>query len=306
MITEVCPVFGEFCRTTCASLQISSHEQIIPKETLMSQNIENSSRSRLIPIRQFIDHLKDAEQVLKGCKTHPGDATLVCISSDQACDLEVILVRLDRKQKDWISYDLLAEAEAEIATRQSALARLRPVVSKAKDGTLSAEELLTAFKAEHDPKVARERFLAMKGDRTTLRDEHNVLVPSSFKPLPKTYAAKSSYVLNVLVTSIDKTSADARLIVIDLDLTDAIFSSADSGVTGINTRVPDADDLRCLNLCMAYDVSVTVELAISVIISVAGIGYIATLIRIVNPTETLRILKQSIAVRLEAPLELQY
>jgi hypothetical protein len=295
MLIEFCPRHGDFCRTTFASLHISPEKHIIPKETLMSQPIQLDSRASLVPLGHFIDHLREAEGALKNCKTHPGDATLVCVSAEQARELEVVLVRTDRKQKDWVSQDMLSEAESERANTKSALARLRPVASKARDGVLSAEELLAAFKAESDPKVARQRFLAMQAERTVIRDEQDVLVLPHAKTLPKKYAAKSSYVLSVLVTGIEKTTADALLILVDKNLSAALFSSTDSGFRGVSTRVLDAEDLRCLNFCMAYDIAISVELAISVNIGGAGIGYSATLIRISNRTETMASVKKAMS-----------
>jgi hypothetical protein len=294
MFVEACRVHGNFCRSAYASLQIPQGTKITYLEKLMSENLKFDTRTSLVPIEKFIDHLHDAMRVLKNCKTHPGDATLIAVSAEQVRDLEVVLVRIDRKQKDWISPGLQKETETEIAERQFAIARLAPIVSKAKDGELCAEELLAALNAENDPRVAKDRFLVMRGDRTTVRDDRQILVPPSSKNLPNKYAAKSSYVVKVQVTSIDKTSADARLILADKGSNAAMFSSADFGIRGITTRVPDPDYLRCLNLCMTYDIPLSVELAISVSIGGTGLGYSATLIRIANQSETMQVLKKAI------------
>ena len=69
--------------------------------------------------------------------------------------------------------------------------------------------------------------------------------------------------------------------------------TADVGFRKVITHIADSGDLRCLNLCMAYGISVPVELAISVNIGGAGLGYTATLIRLVNRGDTMNALKKT-------------
>jgi hypothetical protein len=96
-----------------------------------------------------------------------------------------------------------------------------------------------------------------------------------------------------MVTSVDVTSADAHLTLIDKSLPSPLFTNADVGFRKVITHIADSGDLRCLNLCMAYGMSVPVELAISVNIGGAGLGYTATLIRLVNRADTMNALKKT-------------
>ena len=261
----------------------------------MIAHIPHDSRARLIPLSHVLDHLQEAERTLKNCHTHPGDATLVCISAEQVRDLEVVLVRTDRKQKNLIASNMLAEAESERAATQSALARLRPVVSKAREGELSAEELVAAFKAEFDPQVARRRFLATQAESTTIRDENEVLTSPDPKTLPKEYAAEHTYVLSVLVTQMTKADSTAHLLLMDKYLSGELFTDRDFGLRSVSTIVTEPKDQRCLNLCMAYDIAVTVELAISVKVSMSGLEYKASLRKVTNMADAMLAVKRAMA-----------
>lgn len=293
MLAEFCPSHGAFCRTTYADLRISPEKLFTTTEILMTQSIDLATHASLISLQHSIDLLRHAMRTLEGYKTHPGDATLIGVPADQIRSLEIVLARTETKQKNFIDGDVVAAAEAETAARRSALARLKPIINKAKTDVLSAEELLTALNDEPDPKVARGRFLSFSGDSLTVRDEQEILKLADARPLPKKYAAANSYTLTVIVTSVDVTSADAHFTLIDKFLPSPLFTNADVGFRKVITHIADSGDLRCLNLCMAYGVSVPVELAISVNIGGAGLGYTATLIRLVNRADTMNSLKKT-------------
>ena len=293
MLAEFCPSHGAFCRTTYADLHISPEKLFTTTEILMTQSIDLATHASLISLQHSIDLLRNAMRALEGYKTHPGDATLIGVPADQIRSLEIVLARTETKQKNFIDGDIVAAAEAETAARRSALARLKPIINKAKTDVLSAEELLTALNDEPDPKVARGRFLSLSGDSLTVRDEQEILKLADARPLPKKYAAANSYTLTVIVTSVDVTSADAHFTLIDKFLPSPLFTKDDVGFRKVITHIADSGDLRCLNLCMAYGVSVPVELAISVNIGGAGLGYTATLIRLVNRADTMNSLKKT-------------
>ena len=293
MQAEFCPSNGAFCITTYADMHLPREAFFIPKEILMTQSIELSTRASLISLQHLIDLLLNAMRIIEGCKTHPGGATLIGLRADQVQSLEIVLARTETRQKSLLDGNIVASAEAETAARRGALARLKPIVSKAKNAALSAEELLTVLNAEQDPKVARARFLSQRGGPVTVRDEHEILASPDFRPLPKKYSAEHSYTLTVMVTSVDMTTADASFILVDKLLPIPLFTDADVGIRKIITYIADSGDLRCLNLCMAYGVSVPVELAISVNIGGAGLGYTATLIRLANRSSTINALKET-------------
>ncbi len=293
MIIEVCPVHGDFCRTTFASLHISQKKQILPKETLMIEHIPHDSHARMVPLKHVMDQLHEAAQSLKNCSTHPGGATLLCIPVEQLRDLEFVLVRTDQKQKDWVAGDMLSAVESEMTDTRSAMTRLRPVVSKARDGELFAQDLLAALKAESDPRVARQRFLVTRAESTTIRDEQEVLASPHHRKLPKKYPAMQPYVLSVMVAAMAKTTANAHLLLIGEDLSGELFSMRDSGFRSVSTQVPGLEDLRCLNFYMAYDIAVSVELAISVGVGGAGLEYGVTLMRLNHRRDTMLAVKKA-------------
>lgn len=249
----------------------------------MTESVSASTTQKLLPISYCIDLLKRAEHNLKLLKTHPADATLIGLSAEQVGGLEVVMARVDRKQKDWIEHDLLAAAEAEASATRSALARLHPIILKARNDALSAEELLTTLNAEPNQKIARERFLSQRTEALTLRDEKEILAPACTSVLPKSYRAADAYQLMVRVTSIDITSSAICFVLVDDVLPQGLFTAADSGFRAVSAQSNDTADLRRLSLCMAYGVEVLLELSLSVNIGGAGLAYSAAIIRMVEP-----------------------
>ena len=180
----------------------------------------------------------------------------------------------------------MAAAEAEVFATRSTLARLHPITVKARKGSLSAEELLTALNAEPNPKIARERFLSQRAESLTLRDEKEILAPSSSSALPKSYRATDSYQLGVRVASIDVTSYAIYFLLVDGTVPQGFFTVADSGVRTVAAHSNHTADLMLLNLCMAFGVEVVLKLALSVNISGAGLTYTAAIIRVIQPAVT--------------------
>lgn len=263
----------------------------------MTQIVMDASRLTLVPLAHVIEHLREAARVLEGCKTHPGETTLIGLAADQVKSLELVLARTNRKQRDFIEGDLVAAAEAEAFASQSELARLKPFVTQAKCGDLSAEALMTVLNAGADPRVARERFLSLEGKPVTVRDAQQIFLSPNAQPLPKQYAAQNSYTLNVQVENTDMPSFEARLLLVDKFLPSPLFSRTDAGNRCVTVRVPDAEDLLCIGLCMLLGVPVSVELAVTVGIGHAGLAYSGTLIRLTDPKATNALLTQTMAAR---------
>lgn len=268
----------------------------------MTQTVMDTSHSTLVPLSRVIEHLREAERVLAGCKTHPGETTLIGLPADQVQSLELVLARTNRKQRDLVEGDLVVAAEAETLASRSELARLKPLVGKAKSGNLSAEELMAVLNAGADPRVTRERFLSLEGKPVTVRDEQQVLLSPNAQPLPKQYAAQQSYTLNVRVENTDMPSFEARLLLVDKFLPSALFSQTDSGNRCVTTRVPDTENLLCIGLCMLLGVHVSVELAMTIGIGHAGLSYSATLIRLTDAKATNALLTQAMKARAQTLL----
>lgn len=262
----------------------------------MTETIELCTPAKLIPVQHFLERLRIGIRALEDYKTHPGQFTLIGIPAEQVQSFEIVLARTESKQKSLIEDDLVAAAKAETSARSSSIARLKPVVGKAKEGGLSAEELLEALNAEPDPRVARAHFMSMKGDGITVRDETEILTSSASSALPKKYSAAKSYVLEARVTSVDVESDKTHLMLTGKVLPVPLFAKSEGIVRKIITQVTDRADLRLLNLCMAYQVTVLVELAITVDLGNSGLAYTATLIRLPKPAETLEALKRAIAI----------
>ncbi len=282
MQSEICPSFGLICRTTFADLHIPHEKIVVPLDIYMTKTLSISNPPKLVPIAMCIELLKRAEQSLKLLKTHPSDATLIGIPAVQFEGLEVSMARTERKQKDLIEDDLIAQAEAEADATRSALLRLSPVVNKARNNDLSAEELLTALHAEPDQKIARERFLSQRAEPLTLRDETEVLARASSSPLPKSYRAGSAYQLKGRVTSADFTSFAVCFVLLDGALPDSLFTAKDSGQRTVLVQSNDFEDLKLMSLCMTYSVDVVLELALLVNIGGAGLAYSGTAIRVMD------------------------
>lgn len=283
MQSEICPSHGLICRTTFAHLHVTTTKLITPLETLMSTTLSISKEQTIVPISECMELLKEAEQRLKRLKTHPVDATLIGLSATQVKDLLVVMARIERKQKDWIEKDIAAEAELEALATQSAMARLLPTALKARLNELSAEELMFAFNAEPDRRIARERFLSQGSDRLTLRDDNEILAQRLNAPLPKSYRSKNMYDLKGRITSTDFQLFSISFVLLDDVLPENLFTSADTGHRTVSVQANDIDDLRLMSLCMTYGIDIVLRLALSVNIAGAGFIYSGTSIKVIDP-----------------------
>lgn len=294
MQIEHCPVFGLFCVTTRTKFNVDSENHFIAKEILMIESVTFPKDAKLIPIRGFIQTLNQLEHKLKQCKTHPTDAMAIGIPVEMISTIEVVMARVDRKQRDWVEADISTSAETEVLATRAAMARLRPIADLARKNQLSAEELIQSLAAEPDQVKARNQFLAQEGIGVTVHDENEVLVFPHTGLLPKKYAASKIYSLKVIVTSLDVTTSTIRLVIVETPPSNPFFNVSDIGVRAIITRAADEGDLRRLNLCMAYQVKTDVELAMSVNIASNGLTYSAAFIRFTDPIGASRSIREAI------------
>jgi hypothetical protein len=283
------------CVSTFAKLHVPRSKHIISKEILMIHPVSTISESSVIPASIFFDQLNDGIKQLKRLNSHPGDATMIGFLPDQIANLDLVMVRIDRKQKDWIDQNLVDITATETATTSAALLRMGPSVAKARKNLLSAEELLQTLNAETDLKVARERFLTQAGQHVSMRDNRHILALPNSTPLPKKYASKQAYTLTVAVESTDRTASTVRFLLVDEALPDQMFSENDPGVRTMITCADDIADIKLLGLCMANHVNVQVEVAIYINISGSGFSYTANLIRILDPALAMAAVKQAMA-----------
>lgn len=283
---------NNMCVSTTATVHIHQSKHINSKETLMSHPFVIAKESGVIPASVFFDQAKDAVKQLQLLNTHPGDATLIGFLPDQVAALELVMVRTDRKQKDWTEIELPAITEMEAAVTHAALDRMRPAIKKARKNSLSAEELMQALTGEPDMKIARERFLTQSGQSVSIRDNENVLALPNAAALPKRYLAKEPYTFTVAVESTDRVASSVRLLLVDKLPPEELFLEHDVGVRTIITSVKDSSDIKLLALCMANQVSVHVKVALSITIGGSGLSYTANLISILNPALALATVKQ--------------
>ena len=261
----------------------------------MTHPVATISESSVIPASTFLEQLNNGIKQLKRLNSHPGDATMIGFLPDQIANLDLVMVRIDRKQKDWIDQNLVDVTATETATTSAALLRMGPAVAKARKNLLSAEDLLQTLNAETDLKVARERFLTQAGQPVSVRDNKNILALPNSTPLPKKYAARQAYTLTVAVESTDRTASTVRFLLVDKALPGQMFSENDPGVRTIVTCADDTADIKLLGLCMANHVNVQVEVALCINISGSGLSYTANLIRILDPALALASVKRAMA-----------
>lgn len=297
MQSEICPTLGPICRTTFADLHISPKKFVSPIEIYMTETVSVNTPQKILPVADFIELLKKAARSLKSLNTHTGDATLIGLPSAQVEDLEVVMARVERKQKDWIDKDLVVEAESEAFETRAAMARLLPIVTKARNGELSAEELLAALNSEPNPRVARERFLAQRGEAITLRDENEILASASFSALPKSYRSAKSRQLKGRVTIVDTPASSICFLLVDDFPADDLFHPTDTGYRTILLQSNDADSLSLLGLCAACSIEVVLELATSVNISGAGLAYSGTIVRVMDQDVVSAAIKEALQNR---------
>ena len=286
MRSEPSPLNGLNCRSTYADLHISTHTYLKIKEILMTKEIDIPLNEAFIAVEKYLELVRADAKVLKGLSTHPSDAVVIGVLVDPSHPVVLAAARTEKKQRDLTDTDLIADTEAETAATRAALARLRPLVEKAKTERVSAEEVVSILQAEPDARVACSQLLAMKAGSSTIRDEREILISPDTRPLPRKFPAAKAYVLGVKVTALDENPRSARLTLIDPTLPTALFLKEDVGVRTISTTVTDPDDFLLLNLCMAFKVPLVLELAIELDIGGSGRTYTASMIRVKDPKAT--------------------
>ena len=92
-----------------------------------------------------------------------------------------------------------------------------------------------------------------------------------------------------------KADSTAHSPLMDKYLSGDLLTDREFGLRSVSTVVTEPKDQRCLNLCMAYDIAVTVELAISVKVSMSGLEYKASLRKVTNQAGAMLAVKKAMA-----------
>lgn len=277
---------GVICRSTFVDVRVPQNAYSTLIEVLMTSEVEISGDRHFVSLEKGFELMRTSSKTLLGLNTHPSDAVVVGFMLDPAHPIVLAAARTERKQRDLTERGLTVEAEAEAALTRAALARLRPLAEKARTVGVSAEEMVEVMKAERDPKVARERYLALAAGSSTVRDEQETLINPELRPLPRRFAASKPYVLNVRVTALDESPPTAKLALTDESLPDSLFWANDAGARSITTRISDPADFMLLSLCMAFKVTLQTELAIELDLAASGRTYTASMIRLADSSAT--------------------
>ena len=280
MRAELCPIHGEFVISLRSRICIDPAIQVSIKEILVFEPIFLPPEARLIPFKAAISALSAAADKLRRGRVHPKDATLVGFPVDVIANLELVLARTNRPQRDLIEdVNIEMSTKSETQVSRAALARLEPIAQRARRNELSAEDLLEALRSENDFNTARDQYLMLDAPRVAIFDDDGPVIERHAVALPRDYKSRFVHTIAAEVQSIDAASMTARLTVIEADSSDQLFTEDELGRRLMPVRVPDEADFLRLSLCLAFKLAPQLELSVTVSLSGSGIAYSATLVR---------------------------
>lgn len=284
MKVEHCPALGDYCITAHSRPHFDSEKNLYPKEFLMSQPVPTGATVAIYSLDAHIQSLQESGRALRRLSGHPSANTLIGIRSDAIQNLEVVIVRLEKKQRDCFdpTLDTTARLEAELALET--LERMKPLATIARNNELSAEALIEAIFREPDPSVARQQFLAQGKNLAAVYDEDRVLLTPSTHELPKRYNATQKYTFKVKVSQFNPDSGTATFVLINAVGEQPFFREHEHD-HHFKVNIPDHRDRMLVGLCASFGISAEINVALSVDIGKKGFQFAGTVISFFNETD---------------------
>jgi hypothetical protein len=284
MKVEHCPALGDYCITAHSRPHFDSDKNLYPKELLMSQPVPTGATAAIYSLDAHIQSLQESGRALRRLSGHPAANRLIGIRSDAIQNLEVVSVRLEKKQRDCLdpTLDATAKNEAELALQT--LDRMMPLAAIARRNELTAEALVDAISQEPDPALARQQFIAQGKNFAAVYDDDRVLLAPTPHELPKRYNATKTYTFRVKVSQLNLDSGTATFVLIEA-FGDQPFFGVHENDHHIKANIPDHRDRMLVGLCASFGISAAINVALSVDIGKKGFQFAGTVISFFNETD---------------------
>lgn len=276
---ERCSTFGAIAVTSSATVAApaNAHLQLqIQKE----QQVIDIPDATVVPISTAIQKIKIAALELSRASPHPKGQSVVGIRSESLEQLQIVLARSETRQRSLDDRDLKTVAQEEIEDTASTYARLASLANKAKNGKATAEEFVSAMRAESDPSRACSAVYQMVNKRQTiLVGEHQVVTADS-RTAGSTeieLRAAEAYLLCVTVHSVNADTGEVSCRLIGGERLDRLFSDVDINRRILQFRVV-GQALFLLALCASVGAQVDIVASVRLLVTPKGATYRCTLI----------------------------
>ena len=284
MRVEHCPVLGDFCVTTYSRPHFDSENPLYPKEIIMSQTVSTDTTAAIYSLDAHIQSLQEAGRALRRLGGHPSASTLIGIRSEAIQNLEVVSVRLEKKQRDCFNPPLETAAKNEAEIAQQMLKRMEPLATLARNKELTAEALVEAIYKEPDPALARLQFMAHGKNLATVFDDNRVLMVPTTTALPTHYNATKPYRLRIKVSEFNAQARTATFALIEA-LGEQPFFRDHEHNRHISATIQDKHDRILVGLCASFGIKASVSMALNLDLGKKGFQFGGTLISFVDEAE---------------------
>lgn len=296
MKVEHCPILGDFCVTTYSRPHFDSEKYLYPKEILMSQQISPDNNEAIYSLDAHIQALQEARKSLHRLTGHPTNSSFIGIRCKDIQNLEVVCVRIEKKQKDCFDPTLDTSAKNEATLAQQMLRRMEPLADLARNKSLSAETLVEAIYKEPDPALARLQFMAHGRNLAVVFDDERVLMAPATEVLPTHYNAAKSYCLKIKVAEFNAQARTATFVLIEALGEQPFFRSHEHN-RHIIANIPVKNDQVLVGLCASLGITVSVRLALTLNLGKKGFQFEGNLIAFVDEVELKRDIRNAMMVQ---------
>lgn len=287
MRVEHCDELGDYCVATSCWPNFDSLKSIKYEELIMTSKAHVDSNAKIVSLDSHLQLLQKAGAELKQVISHPSNQVLIGLRANAVKNMEIVAVRLAKKEQDLIHEDLKTATEEEVKATRHSYETMKPLVDKAVANRLSAEELLTAINAQPNPLLARRQFMSMGENVATIFDDNEVLVRRGQMTLPHRYPSEGQYTLEVMVAQFSPTTRTATFALVAAFGKQPFFNDNDHGKSVV-AEIPSQNDVTLIGLCASYGLPLKVVMALEVSLKIKGqLPISGTVIRLANEVEVI-------------------
>lgn len=280
---ERCATYGSVAVTSSAPVSASANA-LTPCQIQKEHPLTEIPNATVVPIHVALEKIKTAAVELGRASPHPKSQMLIGIRAECLEQLQVVLARTESRQRSLDEKDLQATAREEVEDATSTYSRLIGLAVKAKGGKLTAEQFISAMRAEADPARASGAVHQMVTRRQTIQlGEHEVVTAESNSAASTVIelSAAESYCLRVTVHTINTYTGEVHCTLVGGERLDRLFSNSDINRRVLQLRVV-GQALFMLSLCASVGAAVDIVASIRILVTSKGISHRCSLINFEN------------------------
>lgn len=292
MQIEHCAELGDFCITTFCWPNFDSLKPVKYKEHIMKSEVRVDTDAAIVSLDSHLQLLQKAGSELKHVIGHPTNQVLIGLRASAVKNLEIVAVRLAKKEQDLIHEDLDTATKEEAEAARHSYEKMRPLGEKAAANRLSAEELVSTLNEQPNPILARRQFMSLGVDVATIFDDTEIIVKPNQIALPLKYSSEGQYTLEVMVAQFSPGTGTATFALISAFGKQPFFDDNDQG-RNLVADIPNENDVTLVGLCASYRLPLKVIMTLEVSLKIKGqLPISGTVVRLENETKVIASIRQ--------------